>query len=240
MPTLNSLPVDVEVQPLKQWPAGYDRTPEEERTNSDFPQSGILDRTLNDLKRELGHLEPETCVLQVDISPAKIRKDGLPYRNAVIGDHDPGVVLTFEVDGETHTYPCDTYRSWEENLRAIAYVLHDLRRISRHGVGHGSEQYRGYTALPADVDERMGPEEAARLLIRTAPEARGDLDVDVAAQVLLDDRESFRDTYREAAGRSHPDRVGNDAHFKRVQLARDVLEKHHEERENRLAAGAGA
>lgn len=231
MATLKSLDVDVEVQPLKQWPAGYERTPADERRSSDFPQAGILSRTIRDLNRELGHLYPELVVLQVDIPQGRIRKsDGLPYANANIGDHDPGVVLTVEMgDGHSQTYPCDTYRAWTENLQAIAYVLHDLRRISRHEVGHGSEQYRGFTALPEDVDAQMGPEEASRLLIRTAPEARGDLDVDTAARIVREDEASFRDAYREAAKRSHPDRTGNDAHFRRVQTARQVLRHHHEE-----------
>ena len=55
----------------------------------------------------------------------------------------PGVILEFEKpevgeDGDTPHYvkihlPCDTYRFWEDNLRAIAMVLEGLRMIDRHG-----------------------------------------------------------------------------------------------------------
>lgn len=235
MTTLKSLDVDVEVQPLQQWPRGYDRTPQEERRTSQFEQTGILDRTLQDLDRELRLLGADDVVLQCDIPQGRIRKsDGLPYANATIGRHDPGVVLTFENEDGVQTYPCDTYREWTENLRAIAKTLKRLRDVARYGVGHGSEQYRGFTALPEDVDQRLGPEEAARVLAATAPAARdhhaGDDRAD-AARVILEDPAIARDFYREAAKRSHPDKTGNDAHFKRVQTASHVIDQHHASRE---------
>lgn len=229
MTTLRSLDVDVEVQPLKQWPDGYDRTDEDERRSSQFESKGILDRTLDDLGRELRLLEAESVVLQVDIPQGRIRKsDGLPYANAKIGRHDPGVVLTFENDEGVHTYPCDTYREWTENLRAIAKTLKRLRDVARYGVGHGSEQYRGYTALPADVDERIGPDEAARILVSSAG-YRSDENFEGRVDEALRSEDRAAVYLRRARKRSHPDSVtGNRDSFDRVQTAGDVLRQHHE------------
>lgn len=227
MSSLNTIHESVQVEPLRQWPKEYPRA--ERRQSSPFEQKGILRRTISDLKHELRQIDVEQVVLQVEVPPDQIRKrDGLPYKNA---DIDPGVVLTLEMeDGSVQTYPCDTFYNWQSNLRAIALTLHDLRRISRYGVGQGSEQYRGFTALPEDVDKRLGPEEAARILASTAPEARaeyGDGDRDAAVRAILGDQAVASRFYREAARRSHPDRrdVFSDEHFKRVQTASHVLEQ---------------
>lgn len=227
MATLKSLAVDVEVQPLEQWPRGYDRTPDSKRQSSRFDEKGILDRSLNDLETEMRQLGARDVVLQVDISRHRIRNDGLPYQNASIGDNDPGVVLTFETDEGVQTYPCDTYRLWTENLRAIVLALESLRRVSRYGVGHGSEQYRGFMALPADVDEALTPERAARLIVSTAG-FRSSPDFDDIVKRVLTDSEQARDAVRRARKNSHPDQQGGTSdHFKRVQTAADILRQHH-------------
>lgn len=222
MASLNTIHDSVQVEPLRQWPKGYPRA--ETRQSSRFESRGILDRTIADLRHELRQLDVDQVVLQVEIPEDQIRvKDGLPYKNA---DIDPGVVLTLEMeDGSVQTYPCDTFTGWQSNLRAIALTLHDLRRISRYGVGQGSEQYRGFTALPEDVDERVGPEEAARILVATAGYRNAD-DFDDRIDECLEDQKAASRYYREAAKRSHPDKTGNDAHFKRVQTASHVLEQH--------------
>lgn len=234
MTTLKQLDVDIEVQPLEQWPRGYERTPAKEREASRFESKGILDRTLDDLERELRMLGAEDVVLQVDVNPNAIRRDGLPYQNAKIAAEDSGVVLTFDADGDTHTYPCDTYVEWTENLRAIVLALESLRRVTRYGVGHGSEQYRGYTALPEDVDERVGPREAARILVSTAGYSQVD-DFDQRVEKVLGFEGEARSYLREAQARAHPDKAtGNPASFKRVQRAADVLGQHHAKKDEAI------
>jgi len=232
MSTLKTLSADIQVEPLDQWPQGYKRTPEENRQPSRFEEKNILDRTLTDLDTELRQLSPDLAILQVDINPNAIRRDGLPYKNAKMGDHDPGVVLTLEMpDGEVQTYPCDTFRGWAENFRAITLALGDLRRISRYGVGEGSEQYSGFTALPENVDERLGPEEAARILISTAGHRSAD-DFNQRVEAVKSNPATARQYLREAQANAHPDKQGGtQAHFKRVQTAADVLRQHHERRE---------
>lgn len=218
--TLASIEADVTIRPLDQWPEGYERTPEEDRKSSAFDSKGILDRTITDLNRELRLVGAEQVVLQVDVK-GQIRNDGLPYANASVGVRDPGVVLTFEADEKTHTYPADTYETWTENLRAIVYVLHDLRRISRHGVGTGREQYRGFTALVEDVDQQVTVEDAAKVLLRTAGMQAGP----EAIELLLEDERRAKRAYRQASKYSHPDSAGGvKAHYVRVQRAWKLIE----------------
>lgn len=222
MASLNTIHDSVQVEPLKQWPEGYPRA--ETRQSSRFERRGILDRTIRDLRHELRQLDVDQVVLQVEVPPLQIRKrDGLPYKNA---DIDPGVVLTLEMEGgAVQTYPCDTFHDWQANLRAIALALHDLRRISRYGVGRGSEQYRGYTALPEDVDDRIGPEEAARILVSTAG-WRSSEDFERRVETCLEDESEAASYLREARKKSHPDMpTGNEASFKRVQRAGHILEQ---------------
>lgn len=230
MPTLTGTETLIRVQRLKQWPKGYERTPADARRSSRFESNDIILRTKRELDRELQEVDAENVVLQVEVEAGKIRqRDGLPYKRAEV---DPGVVLTFENEDGTHTYPCDTFLQWAENLRAITLALHDLRRITRYGVGHGSEQYRGFTAIPADVDKQMTPEDAAMLLVRTAPATMGVAEPEAAAQRVLADPEALRRVHRSAAKQSHPDRPGvaTAAHFDRVQKAKRIIEEYHRRR----------
>jgi hypothetical protein len=219
--------LDVTFRPLRQWPDADEPTAPEQRQSSRFraPWSSTVEL----LGKELRQLDAENVALQVDLRESQIRNDGLPYARS--SPDEPGVVLSFDADGESYMWPCDTYHDWQDNVRAIALTLEKLRAVDRYGVSQSGEQYVGWQALPADVDERIGPEEAARILAGTAPEAReehADGDRDAAVDVILDDEQVAGRFYREAAKRSHPDRpdVQSDAHFKRVQQASHVLDQH--------------
>lgn len=223
MPRLRGTDTEIIVQNLRQWPDGYDRTPPGERVGDIFQAE--RDSTIRKLDRQLQRLDAEGVVLQIEAPAGEIRQsDGLPYKRA---DVDPGVVLTFENEEGTHTYPADAFDDWEANLRAIANTLHNLWQIERWRVGRGSEQYRGYVALPEDVDEALTPERAARELVSTAGYRSAD-DFEDRVDAVLEDEAAARRHLREAQSMAHPDRAtGNDASFKRVQTAGDVLRQHH-------------
>lgn len=233
MPKL-SIDQDVQVEQLTEWPRDVPRTDPEERRSDPFPRGGrrikkgIVKRTIDDLEMEIRQLGVENAVLQLDVSSSQVRqRDGLPYQRA---DVEPPVVLSFEgPDGATQTYPCDTYDSWEGNFRAIVKTLQALRSVDRYGVGRGDEQYTGYKGLPSNVDDRVGPEEAATILLRTAPEARGYEELDHDIDRLLTSEKAAADALRKAKARAHPDKQGGThAHFKRVKMAGDVLHQYHE------------
>lgn len=215
--------IGVQFEPLRQWPDGHERTPVGERQGSRFraPYSSTLEL----LEKELRMLGAEKVVVQMDIHPGAIRNDGLPYANASMPDEESGIVLSFEVDGEQFMYPCDTYRDWQDNLRAIALTLEKLRAVDRYGVSKTGEQYVGWKALPEDVDDRIGPEEAARILVSTAG-WRSSEDFERRVETCLEDEDQAASYLREARKKSHPDMpTGNDASFKRVQRAGHILEQ---------------
>lgn len=220
MPLLVGTETEIRVVPLKQWPEGYERRDPGERVASSFGRGSggaDLDSTIAELDRELRLVGAEGVVLQVDVSGDRIRKsDGLPYQHA---DVDPAVVLTFENEQGTQTYPADLYDSWVDNLRAIFYTLHDLRRISRHGVGSGSEQYRGFARLPGPggTTVTMGAMEAARELAKMTTFWPDD---------ILESRTKADAAYRTKAKWAHPDQGGDVSAWHRLQDARRAIQRH--------------
>ncbi|MEQ9335710.1 MAG: hypothetical protein RJQ03_00800, partial [Miltoncostaeaceae bacterium] len=140
-------------RPLTTWPGPV--TPEGERVRSPF--SAAWWTTLDLLRRELDHLGAETAVLELAITEADIRLDGLP-RAAARAAH-PGVVLSFTSTHGPLRYAVDRFRSWQDNLRAISLGLESLRRVDRYGMTRAGEQYRGWVAIeaeagPADLVDR--------------------------------------------------------------------------------------
>jgi hypothetical protein len=128
----------------------------------------LLEREL----RQVGAIDP------VAISESRFTLEGRPYAQA-IPEH-PGVIVSFRKrvirpSGERVevplSFPCNTYSTWEANLRAIAIALEDLRRIDRYGVSQGTEQYLGFKALPPpgpDHPAVMTVDAAARTVIELA------------------------------------------------------------------------
>lgn len=221
MSRLRGTDVTIQVEPLRQWPAGYERrSPYERRRHPYRTTDGtpLLDKTISDLDDELRMIDAEGVVLQVDVDGDQIRKsDGLPYSRA---DVDPGVVLTFENENGVQTFPADLYDDWVGNLRAIYFTLHDLRRISRNGVGRGSEQYRGFAQLPGagQTTVTMTARDAAIEIARATLYDADD---------VLEDPATFRQAYRRKVKMAHPDRGGDPQAWLRVQDAAKVLEAHH-------------
>lgn len=215
--------VDVQFEALKQWPKGHERTPAADRTRSRFDST--YSATTDLLDRELRMIGANNAVLQVDIAEGRIRLDGLPYADARIGVEDSGVVLSFETEGGRYMYPCDTYRDWKDNLRAIALTLEHLRAVDRYGVSKSGEQYVGWRALPADVDAAMTRKEAATIIVRTAGLPEEDRAGAIDSLSELGVYPDLRWIYRQAASNSHPDAGGTAAAFHRVQTALRVLEE---------------
>jgi hypothetical protein len=169
----------------------------ERRKKAQF-RAGYHD-TINLLEFELRKLGASNVVLQVALEPRDIRMDGLPRADARPMKH-PGVILAFQSRFGPLSYPCDTFETWEDNLRAIALALECLRAVDRYGVTKRGEQYKGWDALgykPPD-NGTMTTEEAERLLAGYGGE-------------------------KQAILKTHPDRAGEPEHFKRLQMARKLL-----------------
>lgn len=183
-------------RPINRWPG--ERTPPSERRRAPF--SAPWASTVQLLNRELRMIGAEQVVLQAALAEGQIRLDGKPYASARIDD--PSIILSAETNHGALMFAVDTFRTWQENLRAIALALEALRKVDRYGVTKSAEQYQGWRALPAgeSAGEPMTVEDA---------------------QAFIDEHGG---SYREAAKRLHPDAPGGDeAAFLRLTEAQEVL-----------------
>lgn len=198
-------PRDLNVAPIREWPGELTRV----RSRSLF-KAGLSD-TLQLLDREVWHLtdwrsQRESGELLIAIPAGDAwRLDGRP-RASAIAEH-PGVIFSIESKFGPLSYPCDTFTTWQDNLRAIALALEALRKVDRYGVTKRGEQYRGFLAVEAT---------AAPAGFESAAHARDWLTGSWPADSL---RASLRRAQREA----HPDHGGSAAVFQRVSLAESKL-----------------
>lgn len=139
------------------WPAGWPRTPGEQRTYGRF---GKRDRgtsgwamlksvTVADgTKRVLEQLQMMRCSSPIISTNLKLRKDGLPLSDQR-EPADPGVAVYWtDRKGTDRCIALDRYSRVADNLAAVAATLEAMRAIERHG---GSEildrTFTGFTAL---------------------------------------------------------------------------------------------
>jgi hypothetical protein len=99
-------------------------------------------------------------------------------------------------------YGCDTFTTYEANLRAIALALEALRLVDRYGVTKRGEQYKGWLALE---EHTVSQEEAEQFLL------------------TYGSRDNLRGAYRAAAMVLHPDKGGSADEWARLQNAKVVL-----------------
>jgi len=211
---MSDWPDGMTVAPIREWPGAHTRS----RRIAPFRYAGKpvkLTTTLSDLDTELRAVHAKGVELLVAIDPAKFRRDGRPYANAQ-AEH-PGVILSFEIPkiGQL-SYPCDTFTTWEDNLRAIALALEALRKVDRYGVTKRGEQYRGFLAIEATAAPAgfATADEALAYLGKFVGLGRAEMKVisGAAGRAL---RRAQRDT--------HPDHGGDTAEFQRVSLAEAKL-----------------
>lgn len=217
MTSFDSLRGILEARPLTTWPGGG-RTPPNERIRSPFsaPWTGTLEL----LQRELRMLDAERAVLElVGIRESDIRKDGLP--RASLRLDDPGLVLSFDSSHGALRYAVDRFRTWEENLRAIALGLEALRKVDRYGVASRGEQYRGWRALPAPSGSSNGATDmtsgdALALLSRLSGMRMEEIETDPVAR---------KNAIRIARFEAHPDRGGTEELWLQVTHAVTLIDR---------------
>lgn len=207
---MTTWPDSMKVGPIGEWPTAL--TPN--RQMSKF--SAHVGDTLKLLDREIYHLvdtktQQDSAELLVAIAPGAFRVDGRPYMNAR-AEH-PGVIFSIDSKFGHLSYPCDTFTTWQDNLRAIAKALEALRMVDRYGVTKRGEQYRGFLALEATAAPSgfATVESALAFLATFHPTIPGA--VSVPPRLLV----------RSAQRKSHPDHGGDDATFQRVSLAEAKL-----------------
>lgn len=188
---MSDWPRSMEVRSLTSWPGALST----KRRDSPF-KSGLTS-TLQLLDVELRNLGVRgTPVLEVAIPQEQFRLDGRPRAQAQ-AEH-PGVVLSVVGRPGAMSYPCDSFKSWQDNLRAIALSLEALRKVDRYGVTASGEQYRGFLAIESTSSTPVDDE----IWLRTLVGADGTW--------LLDE------VIRRAKRLAHPDMGGDVATFQRV------------------------
>lgn len=202
---------DFKCVPIVDWPG----TPTENRRPALF--RARYSDTRKRLHYELDKLGATNIVLQVALDASGIRLDGRP-RASARASH-PGIILTFDTPSGPLSFPCDTFTDWDDNLRAIAMTLENLRAIDRYGVTKLGQQYSGWRRLPpaGHAMPAMSREAAAEVLARYTSE--------VSAAEIATSTSAQRFASREAYKRTHPDTLeGSDEAFIEVSRAIDVLE----------------
>lgn len=100
--------------------------------------------TLRQLELELRAVRAKQVTIVAGF--AQVRGDGWPYSGAK--PKHPACALQFQRDGVTLVYNSHSYRTFEDNLRAITLTLEALRAVERYRVANG-EQYRGFAQIEA-------------------------------------------------------------------------------------------
>lgn len=195
-----------ETRPLGVWhgPTTRDRAPARRFT---APWQSTLDL----LAKETDMLGATLVVVQVDVTEADIRRDGMLRANARPGH--PGVKISFKSRFGPLTYATDAYDDWRGNVRAIALGLEALRAVDRYGITKTGEQYRGFRAIEGAPSETMTADEAVRFLVTQSG----------IAILGPGDTSAVRLAYRRAVQEHHPDRGGDADIFRRLTAARDLL-----------------
>lgn len=219
---------EIQFQPLAAWPCEATQ----ERRHARFMRQGKyvegagyqpgsrmpVGRTITQLRKELQHLRAENIVILLDCDQSQITRQGWPRANARV--NSPGVILTFDSKHGPLHYPCDTFRRWEDNLRAITLALENLRAVDRYGVTMKGEQYTGWKRLPGpgQTSITMTAGQAAEFLAKHSG---------YLASEMLRRPDLLSGAYRTAAAKLHPDRGGKADDFATLSVAKGILQQHH-------------
>lgn len=184
----------IEAFPLS-WPHGWPRTKMPSRSRFDVPFTSARDGLMEQIRLLGGRLP----VLSSDL---ELRRDGLPYANQR-EPADKGVAVYFEWKGQQRVFACDRWDRIKDNIRALEKTIEAIRGIERWGASDMLERaFTGFTALPAPGAKK------------TWREVFGyhDAQMPTAAQL--------NQTWRDLAGKRHPDAGGSHDAMAELNAAR--------------------
>jgi len=163
------------------------------------------------LQRELNMIGAKEVIIEMDIDLDDIRNDGWIRSSAT--PRSPGVRLFFQSKHGPLTYETGAWKHWEHNVYAIARTLAAQRAIARDGCVKGDQAYRGWKALPGGEPVAAAvwlDKETAECFLRNISGWHG---------------ADWREAYRGAAKKAHPDLGGSVELMKKVNSAKEYLEK---------------
>lgn len=203
------------------WPGG-EQQPMAKRPKSPF-KAGWTD-TERILKSEIRQLNGRDTLLAIDIAPTGLNRHGGISADARI--KNSAVVLELTSGADRLTFPCDAFNWWQDNVRAIALALGDLRRVDRYRVNRG-KQYEGFKALgsgsgPGGAAQPLTVEQAAAIISKATKLTFSEWEITASSEraVLA---------CRAAKAATHPDvKGGSDEKFTEVGRAEAALLAHHQ------------
>ena len=161
-----------------QWPSGFPRTREPERSQFKTQLSSAVKNVQTSLR-----LFGQDAGISVD--------EIVVSSNASVADHTPadtGVAVWFTWDGNQHCIPVDRYAKIEDNLQAIHHIVEARRVELRHGsLALVKASFTGFLRLE-------GPGKSWRDVL------------DVPGNEY--DLETVRKQYKKLASLRHPDKPG--------------------------------
>lgn len=206
----------VKFVPLERWPHKPTANPEK----SKFKITPTRMYELLDL--ELRKLSARDVLFQTFHNAGAIRSDGQPRSNSY--PSQPGFILTFKnKSGEILSFPCDTYRTMEENLYAVALSLEALRRVDRYGVTRNQEQYRGWKQLPSGAGPVGETYDTSLAFFADVTDEKLDEITGLCAGSEAASGLAIEMLYRRAAKKLHPDMGGSQADFQRLQECMRII-----------------
>lgn len=184
------------------WPTGFERTPEAERTkNRSFQAS--LGSTTKELAAEMDRMDVDDW--RAAIGNQHTKSNGLPLSNA--NPDDPGFVLRWTDDGEQFAVACDAYSRLRDNVRAVYLWVHETRMRGNRPVVTGDSAFAA-ARLPAGDDEAVVASEPPHEVLGVEHDA---------------DSATVRSAFRERVMDAHPDNGGSPAEFQRVTEAKEAM-----------------
>ena len=134
------------------------------------------------------------------------------------------MVVSFDSPNGSLSFPCDTYLTFDENLRAIGLSLQALRAVDRYGVTKRGSSSQEWKRLPPPSDKPFdSKEDASKFVLSQAFGAHGFPYVEVTA--IIEDSEMRDRRYKIAAAQIHPDKPnGSHELFVKLQAAMKMLE----------------
>jgi len=185
------------------WPAGWDRTPAEQRERNRSFEASIA-TTTDELATEMDRMDVDHW--RGSIGNQHTKSNGLPLHNA--NPDDPGFVLRWTDDGEEFAVACDDYLRLRDNLRTVYLWVHETRMRSQRPVKTGDAEFAA-ARLPSGDEDAVVAREPPHEVLGVHPDAPDSV-VEAA--------------FRAEVKKAHPDQEsGSREQFERVRNAKEAM-----------------
>jgi len=190
---------------VSEWPASIPRTPVAERVKM-LKYSMSLADAVEAVETELDRLDPDSR--RVGFGNQHSKSNGMPLYNA--NPDDPGFVVRWVVDEETHAVAADGSTRLRDNVREVGEWLKETRMRSNRSVSISGDEYASARLPPGEGGEEavVVGEPPAHEVLGVPPEA-GDAEV--------------REAYQDRVFDCHPDHDGSAEAYQRLNRAREQM-----------------